>query len=143
MTTPVPADVFEQPLRVSGADLDELQHVNNVVYLRWVQEIASAHWRSLVPPEIHAAIAWVARRHEIDYLNPAVLDDELLLRTWVGVAQGMEFERFTEIRRAADSSLLARARSLWCPVDPLTGRLRRVSPEVRAKVSVQSLAPSP
>ena len=126
---------FEQVVVVEAADLDERAHVNNVVYVRWVQEIATAHWRALAPTEALAEIAWVALRHEIDYLAPAVLGDVLLLRTWVGAAERLAFERFTEIRRTADARVLAKARTLWGPVDARTGRPRRPSAEVRALFS--------
>ena len=134
-TTPRGTIPFEQALRVGPSDLDEQAHVNNVVYLRWVQEIATAHWRALASAAAQGEVAWVALRHEIDYLAPAVLDDELRVRTWVGRAEGLSFERFTEVRRSPDDRLLARARTLWCPVDRRTGRPRRVSAEVRALFS--------
>jgi len=125
---------FDLPKRVEAQDLDELAHVNNVVYLSWVQEVATAHWRALAPAEALEQLAWVARRHEIDYLAPAVLGDAIVLRTWVGVADGLQFERHTEVRHA-DGRLLARARSLWIPIDPRTGRPRRPSADVRALFS--------
>lgn len=134
---PSPAP-FEHALRVAAADLDERRHVNNVVYLRWVQDVAIAHWRALASPAAQAEVAWVALRHEIDYLSPAVLGDELVARTWVGRAEGLSFERFTEIRRAGDGRVLARARTLWCPVDARSGRPRRVSAEVRAHFSTSA-----
>ena len=135
------APVYVESRRVTATDLDERAHVNNVVYVRWVQEIATAHWRALATPRMLAELAWVALRHEIDYLAPAVLDDALQLRTWVGVADGLAFERFTEVRRARDDKLLARARTLWCPVDMATGRPRRVGANVRALVSRDASAP--
>jgi acyl-CoA thioester hydrolase len=136
MTDPAPPATvpFEQRLRVQAADLDERAHVNNVVYLRWVQDIATAHWGAIAPADAQREVAWVARRHEVDYLNPAVLGDELVVRTWVGQARGLTFERHTEILRA-DGTALARARTLWVPVDVATGRPRRVSAEVRALFS--------
>ena len=127
---------FEQRLRVVAADLDEQNHVNNVVYVRWVQAIATAHWEALASPALRAELAWVARRHEIDYLAPALLDDELIVHTRVGHAEGLLFERHTEISRVADGRALARSRTLWIPVDARTGRPRRVGAEVRALVSV-------
>ena len=127
---------FEQRRRVIEEDLDEQDHVNNVVYVRWVQEIATAHWRALAPPEVLAEYAWVARRHEIDYLAAAVLGDELSIQTQVGHAEGLLFERWTEIFRARDGKLLARSRTFWIPVDARTGRVRRVTAEVRALASV-------
>lgn len=127
---------YEVTLHVVEDDLDERAHVNNVVYVRWVQDAAAAHWRRLAPEGAHAEVAWVALRHEIDYLSPAILGDEIAVRTWVGVAEGLSFERFTEVRRRADDRVLARARTLWCPVDARTGKPRRVSDEIRARCSV-------
>ena len=127
--------MFEQRVAVHSSDLDERRHVNNVIYLRWVQEIAIAHWGSLASPAAQAEVAWVALRHEIDYLAPAFVDDELLVRTWVGEAERLSFERLTEVRRAADGTLLAKARTLWCPVDAESGRPKRVSASVRALFS--------
>lgn len=128
------ASPFEQVVQVSASDLDELNHVNNVVYLRWVQDIATAHWTSIAPRDALDSIAWVARRHEIDYLSAAVLGDDLVLRTWVGAAEGLTFERLTEIRRV-DGLVIAKARTLWVPIDRRTGRPHRVSEEVRSLFS--------
>jgi len=136
VSDPLPvAASFEQTLRVEAPDLDEQAHVNNVVYVRWVQDVATAHWHALAPPEARAELAWVALRHEIDYLSPARLGDEVVVRTRVGHAEGLTFERFTEIRRGGDERLLARSRTLWCPVDARTGRPRRVGAEIRALFS--------
>jgi acyl-CoA thioester hydrolase len=110
--------------------------VNNTVYLRWVQDVATAHWRAIAGPEAQAAIGWVVLRHEIDYKTPATLDDEIVLRTWVGKATRLTFERFTEIRRNNDRQLFSQARTLWCPIDVKTGRPTRVSAEVRARFSI-------
>ena len=126
---------FEFLVSVSPADIDAQQHVNNTVYLRWVQEAATAHWEALAPAEAQAAIGWVVLRHEIDYKTPALLGDKILLRTWVGKATRATFERFTEIRRNTDGELLSEARTLWVPISAQTGRPTRVSPEVRAQFS--------
>jgi len=127
---------FEQTLVVEASDLDDQAHVNNVVYVRWVMDAATAHWLALSSPEARTELAWVALRHEIDYLRPAVLGDELVVRTRVGHAQGLTFERFTEVCRAGDGRPLARSRTLWAPVDPRTGRPRRVDAATRALFSV-------
>ena len=131
---------------VSASDIDEQNHVNNTVYLRWVQEVATAHWKSLASTEAQAAIGWVVLRHEIDYKMPASLGDEVILRTWVGEASRLKFERFTEILRKTDpppdgfavanNQVLARARTVWVPIDTRTGKPTRVSAEVRAQFSV-------
>jgi len=123
-------------LRVEPGDVDGLGHVNNVVYLRWVQDVAVAHWRAAATPAQQDALVWVVVRHEIDYKRPAMPDEEILLRTWVGVASRRTFERHTEILRAADSALLARARTLWCPLDRATLRVVEVGSDVRERFSV-------
>lgn len=122
---------FELRVRVAAADIDQLGHVNNVVYLRWVQDAAVAHWRSVTSgdPEL-SGIPWIVRRHEIDYRRAARLGDTVIARTWVGETDGLTFERHTEILRAADGRLLARAHTLWCPVNPATGRVRRLDPAI-------------
>jgi len=127
--------VFKLLVSVLPGDIDGQNHVNNTVYLRWVQEIAIAHWRALASPEAQALVSWVVLRHEIDYKAAAVLGDEIELSTWVGKATRATFERFTEIRRKRDGRLLSNARTLWCPVNPETGRPVRVSGEVRGRFS--------
>jgi acyl-CoA thioester hydrolase len=121
---------------VQPADIDEQNHVNNTVYLRWVQDVATAQWNSLAGAEAQAAIAWVVLRHEIDYRSPASLGDQILLRTWVGKASRLKFERFTEIHRKIDNRLLAQGRTLWVPIDVRTGKPTRVSSELRAQFSI-------
>jgi acyl-CoA thioester hydrolase len=130
---------------VSPADIDEQNHVNNAVYLRWIQDVATAHWKSLANAEAQAALGWVVLRHEIDYRSPASLGDEILLRTWVGKASRLKFERFTEILRkidppqdglaVANNRLLAQGRTLWVPIDVRTGKPTRVSSELRVQFS--------
>ncbi|MEY2439462.1 MAG: acyl-CoA thioester hydrolase, partial [Verrucomicrobiota bacterium] len=101
----------------------------------WIQEVATAHWESRAPAEVRAAIGWVVLRHEIDYKLPARVGDEVVLRTWVGKATRITFERFTEMQRKSDRQLLSQARTVWCPIDPQTGRPTRVSIEVRHQFS--------
>jgi acyl-CoA thioester hydrolase len=126
---------FEMVIPVLPGDIDEQNHVNNTVYLRWVQDIATAHWRAVASPKAQKSIGWVVLRHEIDYKGPATLGDEVVLCTWVGEATRLTFERFTEIRRKSDGRLLSQARTLWCPIDAQTGRPIRVSADVRAQFS--------
>ena len=127
---------FEMVIPVLPGDIDDQNHVNNTVYLRWVQDIATAHWRAVASPKAQKAIGWVVLRHEIDYKGPATLGDEVVLCTWVGQATRLTFERFTEIHRKSDGRLLSQARTLWCPIDAQTGRPVRVSADVRAQFSI-------
>lgn len=139
----MPREIFELPRDILPGDIDDLGHVNNVVYLRWVQDIAIAHWSSAATTEQQAEVAWVAIRHEIDYKHPALPGDGIVARTWVGTADSHRFERLTEITRAADGKLLAQARTVWCPINRTTGKLTRVSDAVRARFSVPATAADP
>ena len=126
---------FEMTVPVLTGDIDEQNHVNNAVCLRWVQDVAVAHWRAIASSDAQETIGWVVLRHEIDYKAPAAPSDEIVLRTWVGKATRLTFERFTEIRRKRDRQLLSTARTLWCPINTQTGRPVRVPAEVRAQFS--------
>jgi acyl-CoA thioester hydrolase len=130
------SEAFELSVAVDPADIDELGHVNNVTYLRWVQDAAVAHWKALAPAEDQVHLYWVVVRHEIDYKLPALLGDGVIARTWVGKATRIRFERHTELLRAADRRLLAKALTIWCPISARTKRPADVSPEVRALFSV-------
>jgi acyl-CoA thioester hydrolase len=130
------APPFEMIVSVISEDIDEQNHVNNTVYLRWVQEVATAHWQAIANPEAQENIDWVVLRHEIDYKAPACSGDQVVLRTWVGKATRLTFERFTEILRSTDRELLSNARTLWCPINAQTGRPIRVPPEVREQFSI-------
>lgn len=124
-------NIHEIEIAVEPADIDVLGHVNNVTYLRWVQDAAVAHWRAAAPAADQARLVWIVLRHEIDYKHPAMPGDTIRARTRVGAASRLKFERHTELFRASDGVLLAKARTLWCPVDVHTGRPVKVSDEVR------------
>jgi acyl-CoA thioester hydrolase len=132
------AEPYELPIDVQPEDIDDLGHVNNVTYLRWVQEAATAHWRAVAAPADQEQLYWVVVRHEIDYLHPAMPGDRIVARTWVGAATRIKFDRHTELLRERDRKPLARARTVWCPIDARTGKPTAVSAEVRAVFSIPS-----
>jgi len=127
---------FEMIVSVLPEDIDQQNHVNNTVYLRWVQEVATAHWRAVATADARENIGWVVLRHEIDYKAPACVGDEIVLRTWIGKSMRLTFERFTEIRRSGNDQLLSNARTLWCPINAQTARPTRVPAEVREQFSI-------
>ncbi len=126
------SQVFEHSIDVAEADVDVQGHVNNVVYLRYVQDIAVAHWNAVTSREQRATNVWVVRRHEIEYLKPALSGDRLLARTWVGTFKGTTCERLTEIYRPGDDQTLVTARTLWILLDPVSHRPRRADDSLRA-----------
>jgi acyl-CoA thioester hydrolase len=119
--------IFYLPIKVVPEDIDELNHVNNIVYLRYVQDAAIGHWKT-VPNEIASQIIWVARRHEIDYLKPAFLGDELTVKTWVDDFVGVKSLRHCEIMRGDE--VLARSVTHWISLDAQTFRPKRITEDV-------------
>ena len=141
MTIDPATERFEQIISVQPQDIDQFDHVNNVVYVRWVQEVSTSHWNSVATDAQKEAIGWVVVRHEIDYLSSARLGDEIIARTWVGSADKNIFERHTELLRSGDLKVLARARSLWCPINLHSRRPVRVGPDIHERFSVQNKKP--
>jgi acyl-CoA thioester hydrolase len=129
---------YEITIRVLPEDIDELGHVNNIVYLKWVQQAAIVHWQALAPAKDQEKTLWVVLRHEIDYKSPALEGEDIIARTWIGQARRLSFERNTEILRKQDRKLLARARTIWCPVNPETGKPQRVGQDIRELFSTPS-----
>jgi acyl-CoA thioester hydrolase len=120
--------VHQYTFRVAPEDIDRLGHVNNVTFVRYVQDAATAHWYAVAPADVRDAFVWVCRRHEIDYRKPAFEGEDLTVRTWVGAPSGATWERFTEITRSADGTAIASARTDWVLIDGASGRPRRIDP---------------
>jgi len=124
--------VFEFELTAHPEHIDILGHVNNAVWVQWMEQVAVAHWESVADPAHKDAYFWVVVRHEIDYLRAAVEGDRILARTWVGDApRGAKFDRHMEFT-GDDGKIRVRARSWWAIIDKAAGRPIRVPPEVVA-----------
>jgi acyl-CoA thioester hydrolase len=124
---------FEYTITVTEAHLDELNHVNNVVYVQWMQEAAGKHWNSVSPAATEETILWMVRRHEIDYLNQAFLGDVLLMKTWTGDHTAVTWDRHYEVARQADGKKIIAAKSTWILLDKTTGRPKRVDENILAR----------
>ncbi|HEY9044913.1 MAG TPA: thioesterase family protein [Ohtaekwangia sp.] len=121
---------FEHRIIASASDIDELGHVNNVVYVRYIQEVAAAHWNNTASEVLKAAYLWVVLRHEIDYKNPAFLHDKIIGTTWVGEHHGARFERFVKLVRAADQKVLVESKTMWCLLDSKSMRPVRIGEDI-------------
>ena len=121
---------FEIKFSVLPEHLDALQHVNNVVYVQWMQDIASQHWNILASATLNEKIIWVARRHEIEYLAQAFRHDELIMKTWIGESSGITSNRHYEIIRKSDNRKIITAKSVWILLDKKTLRPKRIDEEV-------------
>jgi acyl-CoA thioester hydrolase len=128
----VTAPVFEMKLKVGPEHIDELGHVNNAIWVQWIQQVAVAHWESVAPERLKQAYHWVVVRHEIDYLRSAHEGDLITARTFVGgEPQGARSERFVEFT-GHDGKVRVRSRTQWAIIDKALGRPIRVPREVIA-----------
>ncbi len=121
---------FKHSIPVLPTDIDELGHANNVVYLRWVQEVAEAHWNAKASAELRGKYSWVVLRNEIDYLSPVVLNDKLIGTTWVDLPDGARSTRHVEIFNQTSNKLSARAKTTWCLLSASTMKPKRIEKDI-------------
>src|SRR5947209_2676373 len=121
---------FSISIKVTREHLDAVQHVNNVIYVQWMQDAASLHWQSLAPLSLQEAVVWMVRRHEIDYYNQAFLDDELVVSTWTGEYTNVSWRRYYEVTRPSDGKKIISAVSTWILLDSKTQKPRRMDEEM-------------
>jgi acyl-CoA thioester hydrolase len=95
-----------------------------------MQDVANKHWSFFVPKELNDGVIWVVRRHEIDYLNQALLGDELVIRTWTGEHTTVTWDRHYEMVRLSDQKKIISAKSIWVLLDKTTGRPKRIDDTV-------------
>lgn len=117
---------FVYNIKVQKQDIDQLGHVNNVVYLKWVQEAATAHWNALATEQMKEENLWVVSRHEIDYLRSCFLHSRLKAETWVGNSEGARSERYVEIMDLDTGKTIAKVKTTWTLLDSKSLRPKRV-----------------
>lgn len=123
---------FTRTITAMPEDIDELGHVNNAVWVRWIQDVATAHWYAIAAPGHQDAYVWLIVRHEIDYLRALKAGETVTARTWVADApRGAKFDRLMEFT-GADGRVHVRARTTWAILDRATGRPLRVPADVIA-----------
>jgi len=124
--------LFEMTFTAGPEHIDELGHVNNAVWVRWMEEVAVTHWRSVASPEHNEAYFWVVVRHEIDYFRAVLEGERITARTWAGEKpQGAKFDRHIEFT-GEDGKVRVRSRTDWAIIDKASGRPIRVPAEVVA-----------
>ncbi len=128
MTDAPTAPTHLHPLAVAPGDIDFMGHVNNAVYLTWVQEAVIAYWRSVAPAEAVAQHLWVALKHEITYRRPAFIDDMITASVVAEGVQGARAFFSTMIKRGEE--VLAEVKSSWCCLDATSLRPARLARDV-------------
>ena len=123
--------VLEKKILVSKNDLDDLNHVNNVVYIQWIQKIAKEHWKKLASNEILDNYYWVLLEHQIKYLYPALLDDKIRIKTYIDSTEEIKSSRIVEIYNNDTNRLLVNSRTIWCLINSKTNKPVRIPDEIR------------
>lgn len=121
-------DIFELEITVNSEDIDVLNHVNNAVYVKWMDKVAFEHWAYLTRNNPLPQFIWVVLRHEIDYAKQAVLGDKITVKTWVGETRGFKSERYMEFYKNND--LLVKAKTVWGMLDAETYKPSRIRENV-------------
>lgn len=116
--------VFSMHITILKIDIDDLNHVNNAVYVKWMDEVAKKHWSLLSEGHHLEEYIWVVSRHEIDYKNQALLGDEITAKTWVGETRGVTSERFIEFYKG--DVLLAKSKTTWVLLDAKSFKPTRI-----------------
>jgi len=123
---------FTRVFVATSDDIDVLGHVNNVVWVKWMEAIATAHWEAVSPPEHKARYVWMVTRHEVDYRGNIAPGETATAETFVGEGpKGAQMTRVIRFRNSA-GKVIVDARTTWALIDRASGRLTRVPAEVAA-----------
>jgi acyl-CoA thioester hydrolase len=134
MPAPAPIPVFRHQFAVPAADIDINGHVNNVAYVRWMQEVAVLHSEAVggTATALQEGVSWVVRSHHVEYLRPAFAGDQIAASTWVVDFRRVRSTRAYAFRRLPDGPLVARGTTDWVCVEAASGRPRTIPVAVQA-----------
>ncbi|WP_420602010.1 acyl-CoA thioesterase [Flagellimonas sp.] len=124
---------YSQTFPVKQDDLDELNHVNNIRYVEWIQEISKKHWIAATTPAVRDKMIWVVKNHNITYSKSAILGDTIEVSTYIKGTKGPLSIRVVEIKNNKTGNVLVNACTEWCLLDAETFKPKRVP------VAVQNL----
>ena len=120
--------MYRHAIGIVPADIDHMGHVNNSVYLRWVQEAVVRYWERVAPADAVAKHLWVALKHDIEFRRPTFLDDVIVADVIAEQMQGARAFFTTVIRRGED--VLAEVKSTWCCLDAGSMRPARLAKDI-------------
>lgn len=123
---------FTTTITARAEDIDELGHVNNAVWVKWIQEISVGHWMSVAPAEHRDAYFWVITRHEVDYRGNVSEGETVTAETWIPEPpRGARFDRHMRFT-GPDGKVKVESKTTWAIIDRATNRIVRVPPELVA-----------
>lgn len=124
--------IFEQTIEVAANEIDSLNHVNNVVYVQWVQHIAELHWNKESSEDQKRNYYWVMVQHLIKYKGAALMNDQIYLKTFIKESKGVKSIRIVEIYNAKSKKLLAVSETQWCLISRNTNNPTRITAELES-----------
>lgn len=124
-------DIYVKNLVVEDKHLDKQEHVNNVQYVQWIQDVAEEHWEVRASEEQKSEVVWVVVKHEISYKKEAFLGDNISLQTYVGETTHVTSVRHVIIKNADTEKVLAEAKTSWCLLDAETKKPVKISEELK------------
>lgn len=125
-------DYFQKTVVVSKKDLDDLDHVNNIRYIEWIQEVSKEHWKSRVSKKVDQEVIWVVKSHHVEYKNEARLGDEISIKTFIAETRGAISVRAVEMRLLNSDKLLVESKTEWCLLNAKNYKPMRISEEIRS-----------
>ncbi|MBT8186295.1 MAG: acyl-CoA thioesterase [Croceitalea sp.] len=123
---------YSMTLKVSESDLDELQHVNNIKYLGWIQDIAKAHWQTVTQDAYANEHVWVVRNHNITYHRAAVLNDVVELKTYIESSIGAISTRIVELKDHKSGHLFVTSKTEWCLLNTHNMKPTRIPDHIKS-----------
>ena len=119
---------YPHMIEIVSDDIDHMGHVNNAVYLKWVQEAVVKFWEITAPPEAVTRHLWVALQHQIRYRRPSFLDDNIIADVLADRMEGAKAFFTTVIRRGEE--VIAECDSIWCCLDAASKRPARLARDI-------------
>lgn len=130
---------YTQEKEVLSEHLDEFNHVNNIRYLEWVQEISKKHWNILTRNKKYEFQIWIVRSHNIVYKKRAKLGNELLLETYVKECKNYISERIVNVLQKKNLEVIAQCKTTWCYVNKISYNLERIPKEVKELLTFKDI----
>ena len=130
---------FTQEKEVLSEHLDEFNHVNNIRYLEWVQEISKKHWNILTRNKKYEFQIWIVRSHNIVYKKRAKLGNELFLETYVKECKNYTSERIVNVLQKKNLEVIAQCKTTWCYVNKISYNLERIPKEVKELLTFKDI----
>jgi len=121
---------FEKKIIVNEKDLDGLDHVNNLVYVKWAIDIAKNHWENISTEKMIKSYHWVLLEHNIKYILPSYLNDKILLKTYIDDTTRIKSKRVVEFYNIRYNKIIAISNTSWCLINSKSKKIMRINDQI-------------